>query len=85
MLNYEKLMALNPTVYSNMVNSMGQTIEFVEHPLKGDEAPVICICHELKLAAYSTFFETDDMTEDHKEYEPTFQDGELYIGMFKAD
>jgi hypothetical protein len=82
MLNYEKLMAQTPTEYGRMINSLGQEIVFVEHPFKGDEAPVICICHKEKLAAYSTFFELDDMTADHKEYEPSFQEGKFFIGQF---
>lgn len=82
-MNYEKLIALNPTEYDRMTNSLGQEIIFVEHPLKGDEHPVICVCHELKLAATSSFMETCDMMEDHKEYEPTFVDGKLLIGGFE--
>jgi hypothetical protein len=50
----------------------------------GDEAMVVCICHELELADYSTFYETDDMMADHKEYEPAFIDGDLYMGEFKV-
>jgi hypothetical protein len=80
MLNYEKLMAHNPTEYGRMVNSIGQEIVFVEHPTKGDETPVICVCHDLKLACYSTFYELEDMTADHKEYEPSFQGGSFLIG-----
>jgi hypothetical protein len=85
MLNYEKLMAHNPTVYDKLINSIGQEIEFIEHPIKGDTTMVICVCHELKLACYSTFFETDDMLADHKEYEPSFVDGKLFIGDMQAD
>jgi len=80
MLNYSKLMSHKPTSFGTHVNTLGQTIEFYEHPIYGDEAQVICACHELQLACYSTFFETDDMTADHKEYEPSFQDGKFYIG-----
>jgi hypothetical protein len=82
MMNYKKLMAEDPTEYDRMVNSKGQEIIFVEHPFQGDECPVICVCHELKLAAISDFFELDDMTADHKEYEPSFEDGKFYIGEF---
>lgn len=82
MINYEKLMFHNPTEYDRMINSLGQEIVFYEHPLRGDEVEVICVCHDLQLAAYSTFFETTDMMEDHKEYEPTFVDGKLLIGGF---
>jgi hypothetical protein len=82
MLNYEKLMAHNPTEYGRMTNSLGQEIVFVEHPLRGDETPVICVCNELGLASYSTFYELDDMTADHKEYEPSFKNGNFLIGQF---
>lgn len=83
-MNYEKLMGYNPTSYGEITNSIGQTIEFFEHPTQGDEAPVICVCHELKLAEYSTFFETDDMESEDREYEPTFENGTLFIGGFEA-
>lgn len=77
---YDSLMGYNPTSYGKMTNSLGQEIEFFEHPKLGDLAPVICVCHELKKAADSLFFETDDMIEEHGEYEPSFQDGKLHIG-----
>jgi hypothetical protein len=80
MLNYQKLISKNPSEYGRMINSLGQEIIFVEHPTRGDEAPVICVCNELELAAYSTFYELDDMLADHKEYEPSFQDGQFFIG-----
>lgn len=80
MLNYQKLMDKNPTSYGKMINDQGQEIEFFEHPIYGDEAEVIVVCHELKLASYSGFLETDDMTADHKEYQPSFVDGQLQIG-----
>jgi len=84
MLNYQKLMDLNPTSYGKMTNDKGQEIEFFEHPLLGDEAEVICVSHDLKLADYSSFFETDDMTASHGEYQPSFEDGKLFIGKFQA-
>jgi len=80
MLNYQKLMDRNPTSYGKMINDQGQEIEFFEHPIFGDESEVIVACHELKLASYSTFFETDDMTAEHGEYQPSFVDGQLQIG-----
>ena len=82
MLNYKKLMAHNPFSYGTLNNKLGQTIEFYEDPLSGDMAEVICVCHGLELAAYSTFFETDDMKAKHGEYQPSFQDGKLYLGDF---
>ena len=84
MLNYEKLMKFNPTEYDRMINSLGQEIIFVEHPNLEDESQIICICNELKLAAYSTFFDLDDMLAEHKEYEPRFIDGKLYLGDLEA-
>jgi hypothetical protein len=83
MLNYKKLMEADPTEYDRMTNSLGQEIVFYEHPYKGDEFPVIIVCHELKLADYTDFMETTDMMEDHNEYEPSFVDGKLYIGGYE--
>jgi hypothetical protein len=79
-LSYEKLMEHNPTSYGTMVNSIGQVIEFYEHPIHGDMAEVICVSHELKVADYSTFMETDDMLEEHAEYEPSFRNDDFTIG-----
>jgi len=79
-MNYAKLMANEPTEYSRMTNSLGQEIVFYEHPFKGDEFPVIIVCHELQLADYTDFMECDDMTQTHQEYEPSFVDGKLHIG-----
>jgi hypothetical protein len=84
-INYTKLVALQPTIYCTMVNSLGQTIELVEHPIYGDEREVVAVCHELKLAAYTGFFETNDMTDESGEYQPAFIDNDLYIGSFQAD
>jgi len=83
MINYNKLMHHNPCVYETIKNSKGQSIDLVEHPLRGGETDVIAVCHELKLADYTGFFDTDDMLAEHKEYEPSFVDGDLYIGEFK--
>ena len=73
-MNYTKLINFNPTTFGIITNSKGQQIEFVEHPLRGDEHPVICVCHELQLAESSDFFETDDMAAHHREYEPWFDE-----------
>ena len=83
MLNYEKLMSAEPTILGTMVNSLGQKIEFVEHPYKGDDYPVIAVCRELKLASDTDFWDLDDMMAEHKEYEPSFQSGALFIGEFE--
>lgn len=80
MINYKKLMKYNPTSYGTIVNRLGQTIEFYEHPIYGDTAEVICACHELQLADHSGFFETDDMAAKDSEYQPLFVDGKLQIG-----
>lgn len=80
-MNYKKLMDWNPTEYGRMINSKGQEVVFYEHPTRGDEEFVICVCHKLQLAEYSDFFEICDMMEDHGEYEPWFNESdELVIG-----
>jgi hypothetical protein len=80
MINYKKLMEAEPTIYDRMTNSIGQEIVFYEHPYKGDEFPVIIVCHELELADYTDFMETDDMMREDESYEPSFVDGKLHIG-----
>jgi len=80
-MNYQKLISFNPSEYGTMINSKKQKIVFVEHPIRGDEYPVIAVCHELQLAAATDFFELDDMMAEHGEYEPWFNEiGELEIG-----
>jgi hypothetical protein len=81
MLNYKKLMSYNPTSFGTMTNSMGQLIEFIEHPTLGDEYPVIAVCHKLGKAGVTDFYDLDDMMANHGEYEPWFNSqGELFIG-----
>mgnify|MGYP003606717051 CR=1 FL=1 len=81
---YPKLLIYEPTVLATLTNSLGQEIELVEHPTKGDEGFVIAICHDLKLAEDTPFFDLADMLAEHKEYEPSFVDGKLHIGGFLA-
>lgn len=80
-LNYKKLVENNPTVYITLINSLKQKIELVEHPIKGDTCEVIAICHEIKKASYTDFYDLDDMLADHKEYEPLFINGNFQHGI----
>jgi len=77
-------MSHNPTTYGTFTNKEGQEITFIEHPTRADEYPVICVCHSLKLAAASDFYELTDMTASHGEYSPAFIDGKFFIGDFEA-
>jgi hypothetical protein len=81
MLNYTNLMAREPFQYGKMMNDKGQLIEFYEHPEHGDGYPVIAVCHEMKLAACTDFYELDDMTAEHGEYQPWFSENEFHIGL----
>jgi len=81
MLHYDKLMALQPYKYGEMVNDKGQLIEFYEHPTRGCEYPVIAVCHALKMAANSSFYELDDMTAEHGEYQPIFTEDGFTLGL----
>jgi len=84
MINYTKLMSHNPTKYGSMINDEGQIIDFYEHPLKGDESSIIAVNHDLQLADYTGFYELDDMTAEHGEYQPSFVLGKLNIGEFEV-
>ena len=79
-MNYEKLMNAEPTKLGEIRNNLKQLIEFYEHPLRGDESPVIVVCHELKLAELTDFYELDDMTAEDGEYTPLFIDNKIRYG-----
>jgi hypothetical protein len=72
-INYDKLMSANPYELDNMVNSYQQKVTFYEHPTQGDESPIIAVCHSMKQAFLTDFFDTEDMlNEDSDEYQPIF-------------
>lgn len=75
-------MSKNPFHLGRMVNNQRQIIDFYEHPIYGDEGYVLCVCHDLKLADESGFYEIDDMTsQDSDEYYPWFDmNGNFKIG-----
>ena len=79
-MNYSKLMEKNPTKYGEILNQKNQLIEFYEHPYYGQDVPVIAVCHELKLAALTTFYELDDMIAQDGEYTPLFIEGSIKYG-----
>ncbi len=80
MLNYEKLTAFNPTIYGEFTNRLGQKVQFVEHPIKGDECEVIAVFHEFKKAFYSGFFELGEIDSVGGEYEVLLVGDELIHG-----
>ena len=51
-LNYDKLMADQPVVFWSCCN-----YDLVEHPHVGDEYPVIAVCHALKAAWNTTYYD----------------------------
>jgi hypothetical protein len=77
-LNYEKLNGLNPTVYTTITNTLGQSFDLVEHPTKGDEFTVIIMDHVNKSAYDSDFWDTEDM-ESNGDYMPVFINGEMFL------
>jgi hypothetical protein len=79
-MNYEKLMNLQPFKYGEIINNQKQLIEFYENPIYGQDAPVIAVCHELKLAEATDFYELDDMVASHGEYTPIFIDNKITYG-----
>ncbi len=79
-MNYLKLMEKNPTKYGEIKNNLNQLIEFYEHPYYGQDFPVIAVCHDLKLAEKTTFYELDDMMAEDGEYTPLFIDSKIIYG-----
>ena len=79
-LNYSKLIEANPFVYNKFTNSLGQEVELVEHPTRGDEYPVIAVFHNEKLAFATDFYETGEIDEVGGEYEVLLVEGGLVSG-----
>lgn len=75
-LDYHQLMDFKPTIIGSVINQLGQVITFVEHPVLGDEYPVIAVFHEFELAVNTEFFDMDDMYPG-SEYLPVYRDGEV--------
>lgn len=79
-MNYKNFLQLAPFKYGSYTNSKGQNIDFYEHPIHGDDVPVVAVCDELEIACSTEFYELDDMIAEHKEYEPIFVNNELKYG-----
>jgi len=73
---YAALRKHNAFVIAEKVNSIGQQFQVLEHPTKGDEAPVIVMFPRHEVAFDSDFFEADDLIAG-EDYEPHFVDGKL--------
>lgn len=69
---YRKIGQLNALKIDEMVNSAGQRIEFFEHPVYGQESPVIVSFPDSQVAFISDFYECDDMMASHGEYAPHY-------------
>lgn len=78
-LNYTRLMAAEPLVYSRMYNDLGQEVIFVEHPYEGDDFPVIAVFPEFKVAVETDFYDCEDFYEG-SDYTPVYHEktGEVY-------
>lgn len=76
-LNYTKLMANNPTKLGEVVNQIGQLVEFYEHPIQGDESPVIAVVNAENSAAITDFYDLSDFY-DGSDYNPVCINGKIY-------
>lgn len=76
--DYIELMAQNPTQLNGelLINSRGQSIDFYEHPIDGDESPVIAVCHDEELAYDTDFYDLEDFYEG-SDYNPVLTDLEI--------
>lgn len=63
--DYAETMALEPYVHDVMVG-VGFTLELVEHPIYGDESPVLAVDHSNKLVFNTGFY--DPWNDTDKEY-----------------
>ena len=72
-----KFLAKNPTVLGTTVNRFKQTVTFLEHPDRGDEAPIYVQIGDN--VANSGFYDLGDMQlepdDPYDDYVPVLQDG----------
>jgi hypothetical protein len=68
-LNFTKLQSLSPTILSQFKNKRGQEIQLIEHPIYGEEHPVIIMFLDYKVAFNSEFWDTEDIYKT-SDYEP---------------
>lgn len=78
-LNANLINKRKPSVLGSFTNVLGQQIEFLEHPTKGDEYPILLRytdatgnCNVFE----SEFFDTEDMYLG-SDYEPIYIFGEM--------
>ncbi len=67
-------MALKPLKYKTIINQRGQKVDFYEHPIQGDEHPVIAVIEQFKQAVDTSFFDTSDLFKD-SDYNPVYMHG----------
>lgn len=73
-MDYKRLIDKNPTLIHEYTNQLGQKIEVYEHPLRGDEFPVIAVCKSLELAHNTGFYDIGDFFQD-SDYNTVFYQG----------
>lgn len=67
-LDYEQLIAAKPSVLWSCCS-----YDLVEHPSFGDEYPVIAVCHALKAAWNTTYYDPLDDAGDMADIEWQYQ------------
>lgn len=78
---YEFLQQNNAFGYDQITNELGQKIVFYEHPIHGEDFPVIVAFPDHKVAFVSDFYDLSDMTsEETMEYRPFLWNQELILG-----
>ena len=75
-LNYKKLMDLNPTPYNSIFNQLGQKVCFYEHPIHGEDHTVIGVFPKQKVAFDTDHFDTEDFGPK-SDYNPILCDGKV--------
>ena len=72
LLDYNRLMNYELVEEGTMTNSLGQTITFIEDPTQVQGINVICVCHDLEFASYSSYPTMKEMLGEG--FEPTFDE-----------
>jgi len=78
---YDFVVSKDAFVYGTIMNELYQRVQFIEHPIYGDEHEVIVAFPDHKVAFDSGFWDCDDMrSETSTDYRPFLDDGKLKLG-----
>ena len=84
-MKFKNLLAEKPTILDTYTYD-GQTIVLCEHPIYGDEFPIIAYCKKHKVAWNTCFYDCDELTESGGDYQQRYYpETDTVMSRFEAE